>query len=250
MSAPPAARSPLPILLAAVVFVLGLLVATRVYHQYDVVDVFSRGRALCGLRPWTCNAGRGRRQPRHPRSSRTCWRSGGGASRRPRSAPRDPAFGSCPVAHALAVPALHGLARPWARPGQRQAAIPGAVCPAFFVKARLGQFEASVDALPDGVVALLLDRPVARGGKFWPRHLLLAIVRCRSWRFDLAPRSADAGAQRPGGPWCRCCALPSRRPWGRHAEGLHPAVNYYPFEPPKPTTPGISSTATMCSCAE
>ncbi len=40
-------------LLVAVVFVLGLLVAPRVYHQYDVVDCFlAWARASGGTRPW------------------------------------------------------------------------------------------------------------------------------------------------------------------------------------------------------
>src|SRR5260370_22711636 len=40
-------------LLVAAVFVLGLLVAPRVYHQYDVVDCFlAWARASGGTRPW------------------------------------------------------------------------------------------------------------------------------------------------------------------------------------------------------
>ena len=53
MSAPPAVRPFLPFLLAAAVFALALLVAARVYHQYDVVECFlAWARASGGLRPW------------------------------------------------------------------------------------------------------------------------------------------------------------------------------------------------------
>ena len=53
MPAPSAVRPPSPWLLAALVLGLGLIVAPRVYHNYDVVDCFlAWARATAGFRPW------------------------------------------------------------------------------------------------------------------------------------------------------------------------------------------------------
>src|SRR5260370_29823429 len=53
MPASSAVRPALPWLLAALVLGLGLMVAPRVYHNYDVVDCFlAWARATAGFRPW------------------------------------------------------------------------------------------------------------------------------------------------------------------------------------------------------
>jgi hypothetical protein len=173
MSAPPAARSSLPILLAAVVFALGLLVATRVYHQYDVVDCFlAWARASGGLRPWDVyTPGAGADNCDYPPLVPYLLTLGEAL----RLAAGAPAVGALAilllklpslVAHALAVPlVVRGLARPLGAPAARQAAILCAVCPAFFVNGALwGQFDVLLTLfLMAAVVALLLDRPVASG---------------------------------------------------------------------------------------
>jgi len=173
MSAPPAVRPSLPILIAAVVFVLALLVAARVYHQYDVVDCFlAWARASGGFRPWDVyTPGAGADNCDYPPlvpyllTLAEALRLAAGA----------PAVGALAIlllklpslaAHAAAVPlVLRGLTRPLGAPGARRAAILVAVCPAFFVNGALwGQFDVLLTLfLMAAVVALLLDRPVPAG---------------------------------------------------------------------------------------
>lgn len=173
MYASPAVRPSLPILLAVVVFALGLVVAARVYHQYDVVDCFlAWARASGGLRPWDVyTPGAGADNCDYPPfvpyllTLAEALRLAAGA----------PAVGALAilllklpslVAHAAAVPlALRGLARPLGAPGARLSAILIALCPAFFVNGALwGQFDVLLTLfLMAAVVALLLDRPVSAG---------------------------------------------------------------------------------------
>jgi 4-amino-4-deoxy-L-arabinose transferase-like glycosyltransferase len=173
MSAPPAARPSLPLLLAAVVFVLGLLFAARVYHQYDVVECFlAWARASGGLRPWDVyTPGAGADNCDYPPLVPYLLTLGEAL----RLAAGAPAVGVLAVlllklpsliAHALAVPlVLRGLVQPLGAPRTREATILVAVCPAFFVNSALwGQFDVLLTLfLMAAVVALLLDRPVPAG---------------------------------------------------------------------------------------
>ena len=265
MYASPAVRPSLPILLAVVVFALGLVVAARVYHQYDVVDCFlAWARASGGLRPWDVyTPGAGADNCDYPPfvpyllTLVEALRLAAGA----------PAVGALAilllklpslVAHAAAVPlALRGLARPLGAPGARLSAILIALCPAFFVNGALwGQFDVLLTLfLMAAVVALLLDRPVSAGAAMGLALAtkLLAIVPLpflALWIWRRA-RSAEARAQRAGRPRRRVAVRSAprpRRPWGRHAEGLHRSRELLPVTgPPRPTTRGTSSTATTCS---
>jgi len=144
MPASSAVRPALPWLLAALVLGLGLMVAPRVYHNYDVVDCFlAWARATAGFRPWGVYApGTGADDCDYP--------------------PLVPYL----LAQAATVPlSLRGLAGALGPAGARRAAILLALSPAFFVNAALwGQFDVLLTLfLIAAVAALLCDRPMAAG---------------------------------------------------------------------------------------
>jgi len=173
MPAPSAVRPALPWLLAALVLGLGLVLATRVYHNYDVVDCFlAWARATGGFRPWgVYTPGTGADDCDYPPLVPYLLTLGEAG----RLAAGAPAVGALAIlllklpsllAHAATVPlSLRGLARPLGPAGARRAAILLALSPAFFVNAALwGQFDVPLTLfLIAAVAALLCDRPVAAG---------------------------------------------------------------------------------------
>ncbi len=173
MPAPSAVRPVLPWLLAALVLGLGLVLATRVYHNYDVVDCFlAWARATGGFRPWgVYTPGTGADDCDYPPLVPYLLTLGEAG----RLAAGAPAVGALAIlllklpsllAHAATVPlSLRGLARPLGPAGARRAAILLALSPAFFLNAALwGQFDVPLTLfLIAAVAALLCDRPVAAG---------------------------------------------------------------------------------------
>ncbi len=173
MPAPSAVRPALPWLLAALVLGLGLVLATRVYHNYDVVDCFlAWARATGGFRPWgVYTPGTGADDCDYPPLVPYLLTLGEAG----RLAAGAPAVGALAIlllklpsllAHAATVPlSLRGLARPLGPAGARRAAILLALSPAFFLNAALwGQFDVPLTLfLIAAVAALLCDRPVAAG---------------------------------------------------------------------------------------
>ena len=173
MPAPSAVRPALPWLLAALVLGLGLVLATRVYHNYDVVDCFlAWARASGGFRPWgVYTPGTGADDCDYPPLVPYLLTLGEAG----RLAAGAPAVGALAIlllklpsllAHAATVPlSLRGLARPLGPAGARRAAILLALSPAFFLNAALwGQFDVPLTLfLIAAVTALLCDRPVAAG---------------------------------------------------------------------------------------
>jgi hypothetical protein len=163
----------LPVGLAAAGLVLGLALAARAYHNYDVVDCFlAWARATGGWRPADVYIhGVGADDCDYPPLVPYLLTLGEAV----RLALLAPAVGALSilllklpslVALAAAVPLLlRGLVRPFGLPGARRAAILIALCPAFFVNAALwGQFDVPLTLfLMAATVALLHDRPALAG---------------------------------------------------------------------------------------
>jgi len=246
MPAPSAVRPSSPWLLAALVLGLGLIVAPRVYHNYDVVDCFlAWARATAGFRPWDVYIpGTGADDCDYPPLVPYLLALGEAG----RLAAGSPALGALAIlllklpgllAQAATVPlSLRGLVRPLGLAGARRAAILLALSPAFFVNAALwGQFDVLLTLFLIGAVAALLcDRPVAAGAGMGlalatkllaivPVPLLAVWVWQRHGPRALA-RSAGAGLLVVG-----LLALPHVVA-GRGEAMLRAytgAVNYYPF---------------------
>jgi 4-amino-4-deoxy-L-arabinose transferase-like glycosyltransferase len=160
-------------LLALAVFLLGLLVAPHIFHQYDVVDCFlAWARASGGRRPWgVYTPGAGADNCDYPAlvpyllTLAEAGRLGLGAA----------ALSTASIlllklpgllAHLLAVPlGASGLARPLGEARARQAAAFLALSPALFVNsAAWGQFDVLLAFfLLAALVALLRGWPGAAG---------------------------------------------------------------------------------------
>ncbi len=170
---PDGARRPLPLWIALGVFVLGLLVAPHVYHQYDVVDCFlAWARATGGGRPWDAyTPGVGADDCDYPPLVPYFLAAAEGA-RRLAGAPAVSALAilllKLPslVAQLLLVPtALGGLLGVVDERAARGAALFLALSPALFVNAALwGQFDVLLALfMLASVLALLRDQPVLAG---------------------------------------------------------------------------------------
>jgi hypothetical protein len=162
-----------PTPLAATVFVLGVLAAPFVYHNYDVVDCFLPwARATSGLWPWTVyTPGVGADDCDYP-ALVPYLLTLAESVRLLAGAPAVGAFAMVLLkvpsllAQAVAVPlAWRRLAVPFGDAAARRAALLVATSPVFFVNAALwGQFDVLLTLfLMAAVVALLLERPVTAG---------------------------------------------------------------------------------------
>jgi 4-amino-4-deoxy-L-arabinose transferase-like glycosyltransferase len=175
-------------LLVAVVFVLGLLVAVRVYHQYDVVDCFlAWARASGGTRPWgVYTPGAGADACDYPAlvpyllTLAEAGRQGLGAAAVSATAVlllKLPGL----LAHLAAVPlAGLGLRGPLGKAHAGRAAALLALCPALFVNsAAWGQFDVLLALFLLAALVALLRGGVWAGGAALGLALatkLLAIV--------------------------------------------------------------------------
>ena len=170
---PDEARRTLPLWIALVVFLLGLLVAPHVYHQYDVVDCFlAWARATGGARPWDAyTPGVGADDCDYPPLVPYFLAAAEGA----RLLARAPALSALIllllklpslVAQLLLVPtALAGLLGLGDDGAARRAALLLALSPALFVNAALwGQFDVLLTLfMLASLLALLRDKPVLAG---------------------------------------------------------------------------------------
>ncbi len=185
---PDEARRTLPLWIALVVFVLGLLVAPHVYHQYDVVDCFlAWARATGGARPWDVyTPGVGADDCDYPPLVPYFLAAAEGA----RLLARAPAVSALAllllklpslVAHLLLVPtALAGLLGLGDDRAARGTALLLALSPALFVNAALwGQFDVLLTLfMLAALLALLREQAILAGATlgFALATKLLAIV--------------------------------------------------------------------------
>jgi len=162
-----------PLILAGLVLLLGLGVAPRVFHHYDIVDCFLPwSRASEGARPWDVyTPGAGADDCDYPplvpyllTAAEAGRRAVGAEEVSPLSITLVKLAGLLAQA-GLVTLALLGLRRPLGPKAARLVAILLAVSPALFVNGALwGQFDVLLTLpLLAAVVALLHDRPVAAG---------------------------------------------------------------------------------------
>jgi 4-amino-4-deoxy-L-arabinose transferase-like glycosyltransferase len=172
-TAPMRALAPRFLVLAtAAVLVMGLLLAPRVYHNYDVVDCFlTWARASAGRRPWAIYLTDFKTNCDYPPVVPYLLTLVE-AARRMRHASETGALAIILVklpnliAYLAAVPLCAlGLRRPFGEAAARAAALLAALSPPLFVNAAAwGQFDALLAVLVmAAVVALLHDRPVTAG---------------------------------------------------------------------------------------
>jgi len=236
----------IPYLLAALLLVLGLMVAPRIYHNYDVVDCFlAWARASGGTRPWDVYLPRVAPDdcdypPLVPYLLTLVE-----ASRR---ALRAPEIGALSVTlvklpsllvQVAAVPLLwRALRGPWGEKRALLAAVLVAVSPALFVNtAAWGQFDVLLAAfMVAALVALLRDQPVWAGVAmgFALATKLLAIVPVPLFALWVARRQGMktlARAAAAGLAVVLLLALPHVLGGAGKAvaKAYGGAVNYYPF---------------------
>jgi hypothetical protein len=207
---PEAPRRPLPLWIALGVFVLGLLAAPHVYHQYDVVDCFlAWAHATGGARPWDAyTPGAGADDCDYPPLVPYFLAATEGA----RLLAGAPVLSALTllllklpslVAHLLLVPtALAGLVGLGDDLAARHAALLLAASPALFVNGALwGQFDVLLTLFMVGaLIALVRDQPVPAGATLGLALatkllaiVLVPVLTLYAWR-RLGPRAALRGA--------------------------------------------------------
>jgi 4-amino-4-deoxy-L-arabinose transferase-like glycosyltransferase len=160
------------VLATATILALGLLVAPRVFHNYDVVDCFlTWSRASEGRRPWDIYLSDFKTNCDYPPVVPyllTLVEAGRRVLRAPETGAVAIILVKLPnlLAYLAAVPLCAlGLRRPFGDGAARTAALLAALSPALFANAAAwGQFDALLALLVmAAVVALLHERPIAAG---------------------------------------------------------------------------------------